>query len=50
MKEIAPLTEMRPICNRYGRLFRIHEDMVWTGNKTCHEECWMQEKRDGVPE
>lgn len=46
MKEIAPLTWMRKICNRCGRLFLIHEDTVWTGNKTYHYECWMKEKRE----
>ncbi len=36
MQEIAPLTGMRTICNRCGQLFRIHDNLVWTGNKTCH--------------
>jgi hypothetical protein len=48
MKKIASLPWIRKVCNRCGRFFLIHENIVWTGNKTCHYECWTQEKRENV--
>lgn len=44
MKEITPVTWIRKVCHRCGQLLKIHDDTVWTDNKTYHYECWMKEK------
>jgi len=46
MMIITPVTWIRNVCRRCGRFLHIHDDTVWTDNRTYHYECWMKEKRE----
>ena len=43
MMEITPVTWIRKVCHRCGQFLHIHDDTVWTDNRTYHYACWMKE-------
>lgn len=42
MLKITPITWIRKICHHCGQILLIHDDTVWSGNKTYHYACWMK--------
>ena len=43
MNEITPAPRIRKFCHRCGQILKIHDDTVWTDNKTYHYGCWIKE-------